>query len=273
MRSPTSRILILMIAVLAYAFLLGPLAIVVGASFDGGSQPYFRFPPEELSLRWYLGIPGKYWNALGLSFAIALTAAALATLLGSLAALGIARGSVNGKGVLETYFRFPLQVPFVVTGIVFLQFYHLLSDVSGIDLIGSIWGFIVAHTFFCVPYAVGAVGSVITHDLERSENAARIAGATEWRVLRRITVPALKPGLFSGFFFAFITSFGDVTVSVFLADSGTTPLPVEIFQTLQFDYDPTVLSISTLVVLISAAFVISMQRLVGLDIVLPGSRR
>lgn len=273
MRSTTSRVVIVAISIMAYAFLLGPLAIVVGASFDGGSQPYFRFPPEDLSLRWYWGIPGKYWSALGLSFTIALASAVLATWLGSLAALGIARGTVNGKGILETYFRFPLQVPFVVTGIVFLQFYHLLADSSGIDLLGSIWGFIVAHTFFCIPYAVGSVGSVITDDLERSENAARIAGATEWRVLRRITLPALKPGLFSGFFFAFITSFGDVPVSVFLADSGTIPLPVEIFQTLQFDYDPTVLSISTLVVLISTAFVILMQRLVGLDIVLPGSRK
>ncbi|WP_230534230.1 ABC transporter permease [Microvirga roseola] len=273
MRNRGSQLLILAAAALAYAFLLGPLLIVIGASFDGGSQPFFRFPPEEVSLRWYLNIPEKYWSALGLSFSIAVAAAALATLLGSLAALGIARGTVGGKGLLETYFRFPLQVPFVVTGVVFLQFYYLVADATGIDLIGTPWGFVFAHTFFCVPYAVGAVGSVITHDLDRSENAARIAGATEWRVLRRITIPALKPGLFSGFFFAFITSFGDVPVSVFLASSGTTPLPVEIFQTLQFDYDPTVLSISTLVVLISTGFVIAMQRLVGLDIVLPGSRR
>ncbi len=273
MRNRSSRILILSAAGLAYAFLLGPLLIVIGASFDGGSQPFFRFPPEEVSLRWYLSIPAKYWSALGLSFMVAAAAAALATLLGSLAALGIARSSVPGKALLETYFRFPVQVPFVVTGIVFLQFYHILADTSGIDLIGTTWGLLVAHTFFCIPYSVGAVGSVITHDLEKAENAARIAGATEWRVLWRITIPALKPGLFSGFFFAFITSFGDVPVSVFLAGSGTTPLPVEIFQTLQFDYDPTVLSISTLVVLISTAFVIAMQRVAGLDIVLPGSRR
>ena len=90
-------------------------------------------------------------------------------------------------------------------------------------------------------------------------------------MLRRITLPALKPGLFAGFFFGFIVSFGDVPVSVFLATGAPVPLPVEIFQTLQFDFDPRVLAISTIVVVLSSAFVIAMQRLVGLDLVLPGS--
>jgi len=106
----------------------------------------------------------------------------------------------------------------------------------------------------------------VTGDLARIENAARIAGATEWRVFRRITIPALRPGLFSGFFFAFIVSFGDVPVSVFLASSGTAPLPVEIFQTLQFDFDPAVLAMSTIVVLISGVAILAVQRLTGLDL-------
>jgi putative spermidine/putrescine transport system permease protein len=265
--------LILAAACLTYAFLLGPLGVVIAASFDGGTQPFFRFPPQELSLRWYLGLPGKYWLSLGLSAGLATTAALVATLIGALAALGIARGNVRGKPVLEAYFRFPLQVPFVVTGVVFLQSYYLVADHLGLSLIGSFWGYVIAHAFFCIPYAAGAVGSVVTGDLERAENAARICGAGEWRLFRRVTLPALKPGLFSGFFFAFITSFGDVPVSVFLTNGGIIPLPVEIFQTLQFDYDPTVLSVSTLVVIVSAAFIIGMQRIAGLDVVLPGSNR
>jgi putative spermidine/putrescine transport system permease protein len=78
--------------------------------------------------------------------------------------------------------------------------------------------------------------------------------------------------VFAGFFFfAFIVSFGDVPVSVFLTSGGTAPLPVEIFQTLQFDFDPRVLAISTIVVVVSSAFIVATQRLVGLDLVLPGS--
>ena len=114
---------------------------------------------------------------------------------------------------------------------------------------------------------------MITGDLARIENAGRIAGATEWRVFRRLTLPALKPGLFSGFFYAFIVSFGDVPVSVFLSTGGAVPLPVEIFQTLQFDFDPAVLSISSIVVVLSAVFIVFVQRVVGLDLILPGARR
>jgi putative spermidine/putrescine transport system permease protein len=260
-------------ALLAYAFLLIPLAIVIGASFDDGASAYFRFPPDQLSLRWYRSMPAKYWHGLGLSCMIAIAAAGLSTSIGALAALGVAKGSLGRSPLLETFFRLPLQVPFVVTGIVFLQFYYLLFDAWAVPLIGSYVGFVLAHLFFCIPYAAGAVGSVITDDLRRIENAGRIAGATEWRVFRRLTLPALKPGLFSGFFYAFIVSFGDVPVSVFLSTGGSVPLPVEIFQTLQFDFDPAVLAISSIVVVLSALFIVFMQRVVGLDLILPGAHR
>jgi putative spermidine/putrescine transport system permease protein len=273
MKETRSKFLIMIGAFLAYAFLLLPLLVVLGASLDGGAQAYFRFPPQELSLRWFVELPVKYWSSLALSFAIAMTAGALAVVIGALAALGIARGSARGSAALETYFRFPLQIPFVVSGIVFLQFYYLLLDAFGIKLLGSFAGYVVAHTFFCIPYAVGAIGSVITRDLEHVENAARVAGASEPRVLYRITLPALKPGFFAGFFFAFIVSFGDVPVSVFLATGSAVPLPVEIFQTLQFDFDPRVLAISTVIVILSSGFIVAMQRVAGLDLVLPGSGR
>jgi putative spermidine/putrescine transport system permease protein len=273
MKETRSKALVLAGALLAYAFLLAPLLVAVGASFDGGAQAFFRFPPEEISLRWYRDIPVRYWSSLAVSFGVAATAATAAVVIGSLAALGITRGSAAGSAALETYFRFPLQVPFVVTGVVFLQFYYILLDRFGFNLLGSFWGYVLAHTFFCIPYVVGAVGAVITRDLEKAEDAARIAGATEARVFRRVTAPALKPGFFAGFFFAFIVSFGDVPVSVFIGSSGVMPLPVEIFQTLQFDFDPRVLAVSTIVVILSSAFIIAMQRLVGLDLVLPGSER
>lgn len=273
MRISAKHVVIGVGALLSYAFLLIPLAIVIGASLDDSASAYFRFPPEQLSLRWYRELPTKYWHGLGLSCMIALAAAAASTVIGALAALGIARGSLGRSPLLETFFRLPLQVPFVVTGIVFLQFYYLLFDAWRVPLIGSYLGFVLAHVFFCIPYAAGGVGSVITDDLRRIENAGRIAGATEWRVFRRLTLPALKPGLFSGFFYAFIVSFGDVPVSVFLSTGAAVPLPVEIFQTLQFDFDPAVLSISSIVVVLSAVFIVFVQRVLGLDLILPGARR
>jgi len=273
MKSKPAKALVVGAAIAAYAFLLLPLAIVIGASFDSAAQAYFRFPPQAVSLRWYLELSPKYGAALALSFGVALVAATAAVIIGALAALGIARGSARGSAVLQTWFRLPLQIPFVVTGVVFLQFYYLLQDATGARLLGSFSGYVIAHTFFCIPYAVGAIGAVITAGLDRIENAARVAGATEWRVFRRITLPALKPGVFAGFFFAFIVSFGDVPVSVFLGSGGAVPLPVEIFQTLQFEFDPAVLAISSVVVALSALFIVFVQRVLGLDLILPGARR
>jgi len=159
MRQSATRALLAAGAMFAFAFLLVPLAIVVGASFDDSASAYFRFPPERLSLRWYRELPVKYWHGLALSSAIAVAAATASTLIGALAAVGIAKGSLRASPLLETFFRLPLQVPFVVTGVVFLQFYYLLFDVWRVPLVGSYAGFVLAHLFFCIPYAAGAVGS------------------------------------------------------------------------------------------------------------------
>src|SRR5205085_7862443 len=125
MKGTSSKALIIAGAVLAYAFLLLPLVVVIGASFDGTAQAYFRFPPQAVSLRWYLELSAKYWSALALSFSVALAAATAAVTVGALAALGIARGRARGSALLQTWFRLPLQLPFVVTGVVFLHSYYL----------------------------------------------------------------------------------------------------------------------------------------------------
>src|SRR5687768_4063220 len=104
MKEVRSRALISFGAVLAYAFLLAPLVVVVGASFDGEALAYFRFPPRQLSFRWYLEIPGRYWSSLALSFSVAFATGAAAVLIGTLAAIGIARGSARGSVALRTYF-------------------------------------------------------------------------------------------------------------------------------------------------------------------------
>ncbi len=140
------------------------------------------------------------------------------------------------------------------------------------QLLDSYTGLILAHLFFCIPYTVATVGSVMTAGLGAVENAARICGASEARVFRRITVPALMPGVFSGLFYAFIMSFGDIPVSIFLAGSRVQPLTVQIFQTLQFDFDPAVLSASSLVIVFSVVLILAVRRLLGVDLVLRGAK-
>lgn len=260
-------------ALATYLVLLAPLLVVVAASFDGGGQAHFRFPPRDLSFRWYADLQPRLWQALGLSLRVAGVVAAGSAILGAAAALGLARGSLRDNPALATWFRLPLQIPFVVTGLVFLQAFNLAEDASGLRLLGTLPGYAIAHLALCTPYTVGAVGTVLTTSLRTAEDAARIAGATEWRVFRRVTLPAIMPGLFAGAFFSAIVSFGDVPISAFLGAGGLSPLPVEVFQILQFDFDPRVLAISTVAMAISAALVLAMQRLIGLDLVLPGRER
>jgi putative spermidine/putrescine transport system permease protein len=268
------RWLFLWIAAAAlYLFLLAPIAIVVIASFDGSSSYYFRFPPQHFSLAWYGEIPLKYLHAFGFSFGLAALTALISTMLGAMAALGIVRGRRATQASLEGIFRLPLQIPQVVTGVVFLQAFYRLADATGLNLVGSITGLVCAHVFITLPYAVSAACVVLLRTGRRFEEAAESLGASRWSVLWRVTLPAMKPGLFAGLIYCFIVSFGDVAVSLFLIGEDTLTLPVEIFQSLQFDFEPAVLTLSALVVVFSVALIVGMQKLAGLNLVMPSNRR
>jgi putative spermidine/putrescine transport system permease protein len=262
------KILLLAVAVFVYVFLLAPFLVVALASLDGSQAFFYNFPPRHLSLAWYAQIPAKYFHAFGVSLLIGAVTAAVATSVGTMAAFGLVRGGLRRRATLEAFFRLPLQVPFVVTGVVFLQFYYHMVDVAGVNLAGRLPGLILAHVFVTIPYVVGTVSSVLLRMNRRLEEAAAVLGASPWSTFRRVTLPIIRPGIVAGALYAFIISFGDVPIAVFLSGSGATTLPVEIFQSLQFDFNPAVLALSTLVVLLSVALIVIMQRVVGLEIVL-----
>lgn len=257
-------------AIPAFGVLLLPLVVVVAGSFDGSATTYLRFPPAELSLRWYLHLPPHYLIAFLRSLLISSSTAVLATAFGVAAAVSLARSSVRNTQLVQAVFQLPLQVPFVVIGVVFLQFYYTVYDATGVQLLSTYSGLILAHVFFCIPYTVATVGSVITTALENIENAARVCGATEVHVFRRVTLLALMPGVFSGLFYAFIMSFGDIPVSIFLAGAQVQPLTLQIFETLQFDFDPAVLAVSTLVIGFSVGLILAVRHLLGIDLILRG---
>ncbi|HYC14104.1 MAG TPA: ABC transporter permease subunit, partial [Stellaceae bacterium] len=243
------------------------------ASLEGKQTYHFQFPPETLSLAWYGKIPRKYVHALGVSAAVASITACLSTLIGGMAAIGLVRGGLWRSDTLQALFNIPLQVPLVVTGVVFLQFYNQVAVLTGVDFLGSLLGLVIVHVFITIPYSIGTVGSVLVRANPRLEEAARTLGGSEWSIFRRILLPVLKPGIFAGLFYAFIVSFGDVPTAVFVASGEFVTLPVEIFQTLQFDFDPAVLALSTIVVILSVVLILAMQKVVGLDLVLPSAKR
>ena len=256
------------LVVFVYVFLLAPFLVVAIASLEGSQALFYNFPPRQLSLAWYGEIPVKYFRAFGVSLAVGAVTAVVAGAIGTAAALGLVRGRLRYAPLLQAAFRMPLQIPFVVTGVVFLQAYYRLVDVVGVNLAGRLPGMILAHVFVTIPYTVGTVSSVLVRQNPRFEEAAAALGASPWSTFRRVTFPLVRPGIFAGILYAFIISFGDVPIAIFLAGSNTVTLPVEIFQSLQFDFNPALLALSTLTVLFSLALVVVMQRVVGLDIVL-----
>ena len=262
------KLLLFAVALAVYVFLLAPFVVVAVASFEGSQAFFYNFPPRHLSLAWYGQIPVKYFHAFSVSLLVGAITAVAATVVGTIAALGLTRGGLRRRTAVEAVFRLPLQVPFVVTGVVFLQFYYRLADVTSVNLAGRLPGLIVAHVFVTIPYVVGTVASVLLRMNERLEEAAATLGASPWSTFRRVTLPVIRPGIVAGGLYAFIISFGDVPVAVFLAGPGVTTLPVEIFQSLQFDFTPAILAVSTVMVLFSVALIAVMQRVVGLDMVL-----
>jgi putative spermidine/putrescine transport system permease protein len=264
-----ARLLAVVWLVAVYAFLLVPLLVVAGASLNGGPPvAYVSFPPERLALDWYRDIPRSQLRAIGLSLGLATVSALAASLLGVPAALGLVRGRFPGKALVGALMRAPLQIPLVVIGVAFLQLYHAVGDVTGVDLAASFAGLATAHAFAGMPYVIGATAAVLQRFDQRLEEAAVSLGASRWSTFRRVTLPVIAPGVYTGALYAFMLSFTDVPVVLFLAGPGFTTFPVEVFHTFQFDFDPTVLASSTLVMGFSLVMLVVIQRLAGLDTLL-----
>ena len=265
MRSVTARYAGVVFILAFYTLLFAPLVVVVGASFDGAKGGFLNFPPRDLSLVWYRNLPFEYVRALFLSCELGVSAASISTVLGVAAALGLVRGHVPGKPLIAAMLRAPLQIPAVVIGLGFLQSYYLLGSMIGFNPGGTFVGLLIGHVFITLPFVIGTVVAVLRRFSMSLEEAAISLGATRWRTFRRVTLPIILPGVWSGALYAFIISFGDVPVSMLLAGEQTAPFPVAMFNAMQFDFNPAILAISTLVLTGSCLIIWLLQRILGLN--------
>ena len=251
-------------------YLLAPLVVVVGASFSGGETggqliSYVQFPPRHLTLGWYWAITAETYQSLALSIGLAAAAALGACVLGVPAALGLVRGGMRGRAVIEAVFRAPLQIPAVVTGIAFLEAFYAVADLTGLEVQGSFAGMLVAHIFLATPFVVGSVTAVLARFNTRLEEAALTLGATRFSAFRKVTLPVIMPGVVTGAAYGFLVSFVDVPVSLFLSRPGLVPYPVVLFNAMQQEFSPAILASATLVILLSCLLLLAVHRLVGLD--------
>lgn len=258
-----ARYVLLTVSGCVLVFLLAPFLFVVVGSL--GADAVITFPPRSLTLHWYTQISPEFIRAFGVSLLLAAISSVLSIMLAFPAALGLVRGQFGGKAAVQALLRAPLQVPQLVIGVAFLQFYRLAEDVNDMRLTGSFIGLVLAHLCFTVPYAISALSAALAKTNLHVEEAAYSLGASRWSTLRRVTLPSIRQGISAAMFFAFITSFENVPVSLFLVGSGVTTLPIMIFEEVQFAFSPIILAVSTIVVVASTVLILLVQRFAGLS--------
>jgi putative spermidine/putrescine transport system permease protein len=225
-------------------FLCLPIAVVVPMSFSSASS--LAFPPPGLSLRWYESFFGdpRWVRAAGTSALVALASSAAALVLGSVAAYGLVRSAFRGRALLEGNFIAPLILPPVITAVALYIFF------AQIGLLGTIPGLIVAHTILTVPYVVLLMSVAIRQFDVRIEQVAYSLGASWLRMFRSVLLPNLLPSVLAAWIFAFIISFDEVIVTIFLAGAYDT-IPKRMFNELILQVNPTITAIATLLIALS----------------------
>jgi len=243
---------------LVYAFVMAPIVVVLVSSLTAAE--YTSFPPEGLSLRWYLAIPEhpEFVESFRISLIVALVTGAVATALGTLAALVLVRHRFRGRDALNAFFLSPLMLPAVVLGIALLQFYTLVG------ITRTPLALVFGHLIITVPYVIRLVSASLAGFDQTLELAAMNLGATPWQAFRRVTLPLVRPGVVAGATFAVIVSFDDVSVALFLAGPHSTTLPVRIFSYIEQTFDPLATAVCSVLIVIALVAVVVIERSIGL---------
>ena len=267
-----SRRLYIGFIALVYAFLLLPLVIVVLASFNSGE--FLTFPPEGFSLRWYVSFfnADAFVDSLFYSLRLALVCTVVSTLLGTTIALYVVRHAGRWREHLRLFILLPLLLPEILTAIALLFFYYnfdaLMRELGWTSLVGllrnSMLGLLIGHVLITLPFVFLGISSSL-YNFDRSlEEAARSLGADRWRAFLRVTLPIIKPGIIAGALLCFIISFDLFAISLLLKGIGIATLPIQLFDYVRWDFDPTAAAVSTVSICITILAVALTDRLVGL---------
>ncbi|HXJ77193.1 MAG TPA: ABC transporter permease [Candidatus Methylomirabilis sp.] len=246
-----------LIVAAVYLFLLAPLVIVVIVSFDPTDA--FRIPPSGLSLRWYRAFfaSDTFVRAFfRVSLVVALLVSALATLVGGLAAVGLVRYAFRGRTLVEAAFLAPIVVPEILLGAALFLFWSYLR----IKWTATLAGLALGHLLIALPYVVRTITAGL-HGIEPAlEEAAMSLGASRAQAFRKVTLPLIASSVLSGAVFAFIISFSDINIALFVAGADTVTLPVHIFSQIAWQADPTIAAASTLQILAIGVLLGAVQR-------------
>ena len=222
-------------AYIALSILLIPVFIVVLTGLNSGE--HLTFPPEGFSLRWIFAFfeSEEFLSAFLFSFGLALITMMISTIFGTMAAIFITRFNFPGVTLLRAIFLSPLILPGIVLGLA-LYIFFITSDWG---LSRTYTGMVIAHVIVTIPYVIGTVSASLFNFDINLEEAARSLGASPLTAFRKVTFPNISNGVMAGSIFAFIVSFGQFDVSLFMATPNNTPLPIALYWSLRYTFEPT----------------------------------
>ncbi len=247
--------------ILIYLFLAAPIIIVVGASFNAGN--FLTFPPQGLSLRWYVVFfhNDVFMRAIRTSLWVAAVTTCVSLVVGTMAALFYVQHAGRWKEAVRVAMLAPLLLPEVLTAIALLFFVYAIGIGTR-----SMFGMVVGHVLMTLPFVfINVAASLESFDPDW-DMAARSLGAGRWTRFRRIMLPLIKPGVIGGALFAFIISFDMFTISFLLKGIGTSTLPIQLFDYLRTNFTPEAAAVSTLSVLLTLGVVIVSDKVLGLKL-------
>lgn len=243
---------------LFFVFLLAPLAVLIAVSFNPTAMV---FPPEGFTLKWYATILEKpdFLRSAWASTLLGIATAVLSTGCGVLAAIGLQRYDGKLKAPISALLMSPLFIPAVIVALALFQIIFMLG------IVNNIWTLLAAHIVVTIPYPVRNVMAQMENFDMRLEEAALSVGATPRQALVRVTLPLLRASIIPSLIITFVLSWNNYTVSVFLANKDWTTLPLQLRAYLQYEYEPFVAAMSTLMILASAVLLFVVDKTVGLS--------
>lgn len=247
------------IAGLALLILLLPVVVVVLSGLTAGE--YLTFPPQGLSLRWvkaFLTSP-TFMPAYGFSFAIAFGATLISTVFGTMASVFLTRSTSRFTGVLRGFFMMPIVLPGIVLGLALYVFYAT----TNLGLSRSITGLLIGHVIVTTPFVIATVSAALVGFDLSLEEAARSLGATAFGAFWRITLRIIAPAISAGSIFAFIISFGQFDVNLFLSLPNLQPLPLAMYASLRYAFEPTAAAAGIFAIALVVVSTVATSRLVS----------
>lgn len=245
----------------ALAFLALPLIVIVVSSFTNAT--FISFPPRRFGFDAFLSIASHpdFLHSLWISCLLATLVAVVATAIGLFAAVAIAWSSSRTAVLIQTFLLGPLMIPALVLGLGLLQALSIMGIRPGLEAL------FIGHLALALPYVTRVVGSQLADYEPDQEKAARGLGAGSVVFFATVLLPALRPALVGGAVFAFVVSFDDVSMAIFLSSSTVITLPVQIYTYVAFSFEPFILALSMLIILATLVIGLILEKTIGLDVV------